>query len=326
MTLFMPLIREPGVVLVPGDSFRESSALSCRFNNVSFHRTTKAALNCSTKQSTFLKRHDQNRVLFWRSFDFSRKNTRKVPLRLSALPSFLTGFSCAHLVDPSQRCHLPRGPRINPWWKKNNRPLIAVHKTNCHRRRDGDILWTAEIVEEGEDAVARRAEPLPVPLPLLWADLSLNWLPCLYTPLLLVSQPSNFSRSPSESVSLWPINRKCFNLSWVLTLWRALYSFIMQMRWILEFWKVTGIAHSYLPWKAFSVPWVFVRAPLWNARVIDYKMTVFCSPRQTFIFFFKKKHWIWIYWKPKSLCCTAWTWAGVSKRQRISLSNPVPNG
>lgn len=81
--------------------------------------------------------------------------------------------------------------------KKNNRLLIAVHKTNCHYRRDEDILWTAEIVEEEEDAVARRAEPLPVLLPPLWADLSLNWLPCLYTALLLVSQPSNFSLSPS---------------------------------------------------------------------------------------------------------------------------------
>lgn len=159
---------------------------------------------------------------------------------------FFFFFSHDHLVDPSQRCHFSWGPDINLWWKKNNRPLIAVHKTNCHRRRDGDILWRTEIVEEGDDAVARREQPLPVPLPPLWADLSLNWLPCLYTALLLVSQPSNFSRSPSESVSLWPINRKCFNLSWVLTLWCSLYSFIMQMRCILKFLK-SDWYRSHLP-------------------------------------------------------------------------------
>lgn len=159
------------------------------------------------------------------------------------------------------------------------KPIVIVEgmETFCGRRR---------LSRWGEDAVARRAEPLPVPLPPLWADLSLNWLPCLYTPLLLVSQPSNFSRSPGESVSLWPINRKCFNLSWVLTLWRSLYSFIMQMRWILKFLK-SDWYRSLLPnVKGFPAPPVFVGAPLWKVHVVDYKVMVFCSPRNTF--FLKK--------------------------------------
>lgn len=98
------------------------------------------------------------------------------------------------------------------------KPIVIVEgmETFCGRQR---------LSRRGMTLLPRRAEPLPVPLPPLWADLSLNWLPCLYTVLLLVSQPSNFSRSPSESVSLWPINRKCFNLSWVLTLWCSLYSY-----------------------------------------------------------------------------------------------------